>query len=347
METKNNIIAFTGNLPRTLYRSVLQWKKLFQEKYGEFGISHISLGNFSADELKAEIESPPFLIEKKLVIISVSIDGNTKNSIKFGEEDFWASVFSNTPNETTVVLYGFKPPVLDSAKKTYTRSKKTSTRSKKKETVSQEEVEQCILDAIREQGKEKKFELLSISDFKKYIQEQLPKISITNAELLIRRLGNSPESIENEVQKLALASSESISSEIIIENTRENSETSAFEVLDMLIAWNTKKAYELIKTQLIVEDGMSLLRWYIGALRKPALYCALILGWKTASIALKISGIHEYAWKKYFTLSDSKKRSIVQLYLGCIQIDTQGKTWRLIGDSDGYEHGILSEILAF
>lgn len=347
MEPRNNIIAFTGNLPRTIYRAVLQWKKLFQEKFGEFGISHISLGGFYPEELAAEIGSFPFLIEKKLIIISVQTEWNPGNISKYGDESFWKSVLESTPNETTLVFYGFKPTSIESAQKSYTRTKKTSTsKSKKANTLSQEVVEKVLLGAITEIGKEKKYLLSSESDSRNYIFEQLPGISRENIELLLRRIWTVPESIENEVQKLALTAW-GITQEIIQENTRENHEINAFEVLDCLIAWNGEKAFSLIQKQLLNEDGIILLRGYIGALRKPALYCSLILWKKTAATALKISGIHEYAAKKYFALTEKRKLALIQFYLGCIEIDLQGKTGQLIGDSNGYEHGILTEILRF
>lgn len=65
-----NLILFRGNLERTIARNIDEWRRIFVEKYGDMNVVSLAWETATEDTLRNELLSPPFLADKRLVILS-------------------------------------------------------------------------------------------------------------------------------------------------------------------------------------------------------------------------------------------------------------------------------------
>ncbi len=67
--SKANIVFFTGSNHIFLRRDLDAWIDIFAKKYGEYNISRLSKDNLVKTNIQAELLTPVFLGEKRLIVL--------------------------------------------------------------------------------------------------------------------------------------------------------------------------------------------------------------------------------------------------------------------------------------
>lgn len=67
--SRSNIVFFTGPNHIFLRRDLDAWIDIFAKKYGEYNISRLDKDNLAKINIQAELLTPVFLGEKRLIIL--------------------------------------------------------------------------------------------------------------------------------------------------------------------------------------------------------------------------------------------------------------------------------------
>jgi len=214
----------------------------FAQEYGEFAVERLDGEAASADQMRAAVESMPFLSERKLVVLRQPS----------AQKDFAESIdafLGAIPDATDVIIH---EPKLDKRLNYY--------KTLKKRTDYQEFAE---LDAT------------GLSRWAvAYAAEHAGNLHAADARMLIDRLGASQQLLRSELDKL-LAYEPHITRQTIEALTERTPQSTVFELLDAAFAGNATRAMALYKEQraLKVEPQaiIALLAWQLHIL---ALVCA-------------------------------------------------------------------------
>lgn len=136
--------------------------------------------------------------------------------------------------------------------------------------------------------------------------------------------------MQAEVAKLALLPE--LTTADALANCSFRSEKELFKALDALLIGNPAEAVKLLKLTESTND-FEILSEVTRALRKPALYTALILSGYSIQNAQSATGIKDYPAKKYAAGSLENKRALVNLYTELCRLDVGSKTGSL-GSAD-------------
>lgn len=66
---RSNIVFFTGSNHIFLRRDLDAWIDIFAKKYGEYNISRLDRENILKTNIQAELLTPVFLGEKRLIVL--------------------------------------------------------------------------------------------------------------------------------------------------------------------------------------------------------------------------------------------------------------------------------------
>jgi len=66
---RSNIVFFTGSNHIFLRRDLDAWVDIFAKKYGEYNISRLSKESLPRTNIQAELVTPVFLGEKRLIVL--------------------------------------------------------------------------------------------------------------------------------------------------------------------------------------------------------------------------------------------------------------------------------------
>lgn len=131
---RSNIVFFTGPNNIFLRRDLDAWIDIFAKKYGDYNISRIGTDSLAKINLQAELLTPVFLGEKRLIVLEGVPFAATKVSDEEKTEESSVSVFDpeatilsaldNIP-ETTIVLFVASEP--DKRKTLYKKLVSTAT----------------------------------------------------------------------------------------------------------------------------------------------------------------------------------------------------------------------------
>ncbi len=210
------IYTFTGKNSFTLQTELNKLVATAIEESGEFAVERFDASDSEADILLQAVQSVPFLVPKKTVIIR-NIQSNTVLIEKL--ED----VVNRTAENVDVILV---EPALDKRKSSYKLLQK--------------------LTSMREFAEPKSFEL------PRWIVEQAKThgatISKTDADYLVERVGANQQLLSNEVEKLSLYNNK-IDKESITALTEESLQHGVFTLLDAAFSGDNKRAVELYREQ--------------------------------------------------------------------------------------------------
>lgn len=125
----SHIFHFTGNLQLKREAALLLWQKAFREKHGDLNLSSCHITDITAEQLAAELSTPPFLAEKRLTIVHVewkmpakkkksNSDDETESKIpasfeRYTQSDYWQKLIENIPENHIVAFVGAEgiPPL--------------------------------------------------------------------------------------------------------------------------------------------------------------------------------------------------------------------------------------------
>ncbi len=222
---KNNIFLFHGGNSFSANKELEIWKKLFIKKYDESCLEVIDSENFNQTNFINNLETVPFLSEKRLVII--------KNFLKHTNDEIQkeiASKLENIPEFSVLIFYENS-----SADKRKTLFKKISKIAIVKEFESKEtlKIEKILLQEI---------------------QEKNIKIDKFTLNYLIEICGLDIWKTVNELNKLhSYSNKEKITKEMINEICIPALSTSIFKLTDALSQHNIKNTLKTL--QILIDNG--------------------------------------------------------------------------------------------
>ena len=97
---RQNIVFFTGPNHIFLRRDLDVWIDIFAKKYGEYNISRLDRESLSKTNIQAELLTPVFLGEKRLIIL----EGVPFAAVRTNEEDKGEEPLSKTPDPESIIL---------------------------------------------------------------------------------------------------------------------------------------------------------------------------------------------------------------------------------------------------
>jgi DNA polymerase III delta subunit len=286
------IWTFTGKNSFALQLAV---KKLVDDtinEVGEFGVERIDASDNEVDFILQAVQSLPFLVTKKLIIVS-NIQSNTSLLDKI------EALVDRVADGVDVVLV---EPALDKRKSSYKQLQK--------------------LTELKSFSEPKPFELPSwVVDFAK---QQSAIISKQDATYLIERVGANQQMLATEIQKLS-TSSPKITKEIIQLLTDESIQHTIFSLLDASFSGDSEKAILLYREQrrASVEPQyiIAMLVWQLQSIAQ-AVYAPI-----QNEAALIEMGQSPYTAKKSLSVAKRLTRNdIKRLIIDVSELDAQIKT---------------------
>ncbi|MDD2892236.1 MAG: DNA polymerase III subunit delta [Candidatus Gracilibacteria bacterium] len=323
---RSNIVFFTGSNHIFLRRDLDAWVDIFTKKYGEYNISRLNRENLVKINIQAELLTPVFLGEKRLIILEdVPFAANQKDEEKNEElsskvldpESVILEILDNIP-ETTVVIF-------------------VSTEPDKRKALYKKLISVATL---------KEYEKLEGNALREYIRKKLPHMDISALSRFIEYTGADINRIESEIDKLALYKQDEWITENDIKTTViPTIETSIFTLTDAVFLLDNSTAHRELLQILETHNIHQVFTTLISTIR-TFLYVAKLLSMNyEPSEVQSLLKIHPYAFEKMRKNMKHRKR-IESLFSEFITLDKRTKTGEGIGDTDdalrlGLEKAIL------
>ncbi|MDD5197706.1 MAG: DNA polymerase III subunit delta [Candidatus Gracilibacteria bacterium] len=333
--SRPNIVFFTGSNHIFLRRDLDAWIDIFAKKYGEYNISRLDKESLAKVNIQAELLTPVFLGEKRLIILEdVPFATIQKDDIRedsplrkekteestsktLDPESIILEAFDQIP-ETTVVLF-------------------VSTEPDKRKALYKHLISVATL---------KEYEKLEGNALREYIRKKLPHIDVTALVRFIEYTGADINRIESEIDKLALYKQDGwITEEDIKTTVIPTIETSIFSLTDAIFLLDSSMAHRELINILETHNIHYVFSTLVSTLR-TFLYAAKLLSSSyEPSEVQSLLKIHPYAFEKMRKNMKHSKR-IEILFYEFITLDKRMKTGEGIGDTDdalrlGLEKAIL------
>ena len=306
---KENIFFWTGE-NFLIDEKIFQWKKIFLEKHWEMNYEKFSFPEDSFQKIFNWILAPPFLAEKRLVIVKwLPYSSEIKEREKFSDEELekFLGILPQIQEDTIVVFISWKA---DKRTKIFKGMQKIA----KKEEFSHPDKK--------------------ISEWvKKFCDRKKINISEKNISYLLEFTWKNLYNIVNELKKLQNFSWwNEISKEDIEKNILNNSEVNIFKITALIASWDSKKAY--LELQNLIRAGEEIHYVFNLLIRQFRLLLACFdlkdspssEIWKTLWIApFAASALKKQVWN--FSLEE-----ILEKNKKCYEIDKWIKTWKIPSD---------------
>lgn len=326
--SRSNIVFFTGPNHIFLRRDLDIWIDIFAKKYGEYNISRLSKDNLAKTNIQAELLTPVFLGEKRLIILE---DVPFTTSQKDNEEEKAEETTSKALDPESIIL-----EALDNIPET-TIVLFVSTEPDKRKALYKRLISIATL---------KEYEKIEGNALREYIRKKLPHIDVTALVRFIEYTGADINRIESEIDKLALyKQDEWITEEDIRATVIPEIETSIFTLTDAIFTLDSSLAYRELINILETHNIHYVFSTLVSTLR-TFLYAAKLLSSSyEPSEVQSLLKIHPYAFEKMRKNMKHSKR-IEALFSEFIFLDKRTKTGEGIGDTDdalriGLEKAIL------
>lgn len=302
---QTNIYFFYGENQLALQKELQLWKNSFQEKYPDSGnLAEYRQPEKNLSEIKNEILTPPFLSDKRLVIIY-----NLNGKLDDKQYKNFQSTLKNVPDSTILVIVE-EEKVAKNAK-LLTSFTKNPLAQVKEFTISSAELFKTSSQLL--------------SKFQKKIPPHLLKE-------LILKLENNPLKIENELTKLCLfTEAAEITPQEIDQVVKFSTHISVFELIDNLSQKQTQKAIKNFHS--LLESGEEPTKiFYLIARQIRILIQLLSLKQqnKTESEIAKLTKLHPFVVKKTLpTLKNFDLNKLTKILEQLLKIDTDLKTGKI------------------
>lgn len=277
--SRSNIVFFTGSNHIFLRRDLDAWIDIFAKKYGEYNISRLDRESLVKTNIQAELLTPVFLGEKRLIVLegvplaaTHATDEEKKEEPSSGmdPESVILAVLDDIP-ETTVALF-------------------VSTDPDKRKALYKKLVAIATL---------KEYQRLEGTALREYIRKKLPHMDVTALSRFIEYTGADINRIESEIDKLALYKQDGwITEEDIKTTVIPAIETSVFSLTDAVFGLSSTTAFRELTSILETHNIHQIFTTLVSTLR-TFLYAAKLLSLRyepgTVQSLLKI---HPYAFEK-------------------------------------------------
>ncbi|NDK19332.1 DNA polymerase III subunit delta [Candidatus Gracilibacteria bacterium] len=326
--SRSNIVFFTGSNHIFLRRDLDAWIDIFAKKYGEYNISRLDRETLLKTNIQAELLTPVFLGEKRLIVLEDVPFPTVKGD---NEEEKTEETVSKTPDVEAIIL-----AALDQVPET-TVVLFVSTEPDKRKSLYKRLIEVATL---------KEYSNLEGNALREYIRKKLPHIDITALSRFIEYTGADINRIESEIDKLALYKQDGwITEEDIKSTVIPTIETSIFSLTDALFLLDSALAYRELLAILETHNIHYVFSTLQSTLR-TFLYASKLLSMSyEPSNVQSLLKIHPYAFEKMRKNMRHSER-IKALFSTFVILDKQTKTGEGIGDTDdalrlGLEKAIL------
>lgn len=296
---KSMIVTLSGDNEFGLSRELRVRIDAFVTRHTDVGLERIDGEEAGFDRMREALQSPPFLTDKKLVVLRTP--GANKEFIGRAE-----LLFDGLPDTTEVIIVEPKPD----KRSAYYRTLRSKTEFLTFETDKTNSLPDWVVAVVKEQG---------------------GAISLTDAHYLIDRVGQSQQIVSSELAKLILYDNH-ITRTTINLLTEATPQSTIFQLLEAAFNGNARRALELYDEQraMNVEPPVivSMLTWqlHILAIIKAA-------GGKGAEVIAEDARLKPYAVRKSRTIASgisvTRLRELMAQLLG---IDRRSKKENI--DSD-------------
>lgn len=284
--------TFTGKNSFTLHASLKEIVSDFLKKSGDFAVEKIDASETDVDSLLQSVQSLPFLSPEKLVVIS-NIQSNSALMSRIEE------LIDRTADGVEVILVD---PSLDKRKAEFKILQKNT----------------------------------DLHDFKESNPHDLPvwvmemakkcdaKISRSDANFLVERVGANQQLLINEIEKLSIYNPD-INRQSIELLTDQSLQSTIFTLVDSAFAKNSKKAVELYREQRIARIDphyiIAMLTWQLQTLAQ-----AVFAEEKTENNLVSL-GQSPYTARKSLSLAQKiTKADMKSMIVDLSELDAQIKT---------------------
>ncbi|MFC1655928.1 DNA polymerase III subunit delta [Patescibacteria group bacterium] len=232
MAKKNNVFLFYGEETYLAHQKLKLWREKFEEKYGgDMNIAQLEGKGLQSSDLESDIQSAPFLAEKRLVIVTDFLAKGTKDEQKKVAEILEKEV----PDFCILVFSEDKMP-----------DKRAS-----------------LYKKLNKVGNLEEFTALMGHSLAKWIMdravEKEMKIPMAMADYLGEVAGSDLWNLENELNKLKMYSREKpITKEAIDDLVHPNLTTTIFKFTDYLAQRNPKGSLHTL--HILLESGEDIVK---------------------------------------------------------------------------------------
>lgn len=232
MTTKKPIYLFFGEDSYSAHNKMIFWRDQFEKKHGgDINIAILEGKTLNAQDFRSDIQSTPFLAEKRLVIVKDFLSKGNKDEQKKVSEILEEDI----PDFCVIVFIEYEVP-----------DKRSS-----------------LYKKINKVGNPQEFKALMGPALFKWIQQRATKMNMDLSPSIARYLGEKAGSdlwnLNNELKKLATYGLKNqITTEAIDNLVHPNLTTSIFKLTDYLAQQNTKESLKTLN--ILLESGEDMMR---------------------------------------------------------------------------------------
>ena len=305
-EMQNNIYLFYGEDSYSISKKINFWTDQFEQKHsGDTNIERIEGRDFNSKEFGTNIQTVPFLAEKRLVIIK-DLLANTKTD---DQKNITEIIENGIPDFCVLVFTETKPP-----------DKRTS-----------------LFKLLNKTAKVEEFQPLQPAQLVNWIMDETAKregqIGRIEADFLAQRVGPNLWQLSNEIDKLISRASKSspITKPLIEELVTPSLSSSIFRLTDAIATKNRKGSLQVFKT--LIDSGEDLMMTFYMLVRHFRIliqaHFLVNKGNDPASIAKKLKQ-HPYVATQASNQSKNFTREhLKKIYEQFLQIDKSFKTGKV------------------
>ncbi len=333
MEPRKNLVLFTGTSHHKMREAVSKWIGLFESKYGAGNSVRIEAGKFPPEMVSTELLSPPFFVEKRLVVFEGLPSAKAKKSDRGEDSDgapkdgaaekIEAAVLDswNAIPESTVAV--FVSPDADTKSKLFVR--------------------------LSEEGTVRRFDAWDTDGAAKYVMDRLPNIDVPGRRILVERTYGNDALLSDAVERLSLAFGDAkIGKTEAEEALPAVAETDVFEFSAAIASFDAVRALTLLASASERESPRKLLPIVVGEIRKT-LYVDVLRksGFQKGEIAGILGMKSSWGVDKRPPLSDAAYERVFKLYERLVEFDAAWKTGTAAGgdDAEMFGNGMLRAML--
>lgn len=305
--SRSNIVFFTGSNHIFLRRDLDAWIDIFAKKYGEYNISRLDRESMAKTNIQAELLTPVFLGEKRLIVL----EGVPFSATRATDEEKNEESASKTPDPESIIL-GALEQIPDTTVVLF-----VSTEPDKRKALYKKLTATATL---------KEYEKLEGNALREYIRKRLPHMDVTALSRLIEYTGSDINRIESEIDKLALYKQDGwITEEDIKTTVIPTIETSIFSLTDAVFLLDSSTAHRELMNILETHNIHQVFTTLVSTLR-TFLYAAKLLSMRYESSNVQsLLKIHPFAFEKMRkNIRNAQRLSI--LFSDFVNLDRRVKT---------------------
>jgi DNA polymerase III delta subunit len=336
MEKRRNLVLFTGNSPTKLRAELSKWVEIFETKFGEGNSVRIEAGTFQPEMVVTELLSPPFFVEKRLVIFEGVPKGKAKKDAPGAAEGPTAdaktfdpaakieaavlSVFDTIPDSTVAVFVSEEPD-------------------------AKSELGKRLLS----EGDVRRFDSFDAAGAEAYVRENLPGLDVAGRRELSARTAGNDALLTDAVERLSLAfGDKSIGLKQVEEAVPKILESDVFALADAVAAMDPVRTAKLLRAAMATDSPRKTFPVVMGELRKT-LYIATLRDAGASKSEIQEALEMKSAWgiDKRQRLSQEAHDRLFTLYERLVEFDADSKTGNAPGEDDDeiFENGILRALM--